>query len=305
MNEKPYYDLNTYYRQIFGEKTAKISLDGGFSCPNRDGTGGMGGCVFCSAGGSGDFAESASLSIAEQIERGKAQTAAKWENPKYIAYFQAFTNTYAPVDVLRQKYEEALAQDGIVGLSIATRADCLDDAVIELLAEINTKTKLWIELGFQTANEDTARKIRRGYDNDVFAEAVKRLHDHHIAVVVHTILGLPGERHQDVLDTIAYLNNFPIEGIKMQLLHVLEHTDLAKWYQEGTYTPMEMMEYIDLVCDCIAHLRKDIVIHRLTGDGDKEILLAPKWSMQKRHVLNTLHHRLKERGIIQGCSYKE
>ncbi len=260
MDEKPYRDLNTYYRNLFGGKTAKISLDGGFTCPNRDGTIGIGGCLFCSAGGSGDFAESAALSIREQIAKGKSQTSAKWEHPRYIAYFQAFTNTYAPVNTLRQKYEEALSQPDIVGLSIATRPDCLEEGVVELLAELNGKTKLWVELGLQTAKETSAHFIRRGYDNAVFTDAVKRLAAHDISVVAHVIVGLPGETEEDLLKTMDYINSLPIEGVKLQLLHVLEHTDLAQLYRSGQYTPLTLEEYIDLLCACIARLRPDIVL---------------------------------------------
>ena len=305
MDEKPYRDLNTYYRNLFGGKTAKISLDGDFTCPNRDGTIGTGGCLFCSAGGSGDFAESAALSIKEQIAKGKSQTSAKWEHPRYIAYFQAFTNTYAPVNTLRQKYEEALPQPDIVGLSIATRPDCLGEDVVELLAELNGKTKLWVELGLQTAKETSAHFIRRGYDNAVFTDAVKHLAAHDISVVAHVIVGLPGETEEDLLKTMDYINSLPIEGVKLQLLHVLEHTDLAQLYRSGQYTPLTLEEYIDLLCACIARLRPDIVLHRLTGDGDKNILLAPLWSLNKRHVLNTIHKTLRQRNIRQGMDFGE
>lgn len=297
---QPYRDLNTYYRTIFGRKAAKISLDAGFTCPNRDGTLDTRGCLFCSAGGSGDFAESAALSIPAQIEKGKAQTAQKWQNPAYIAYFQAFTNTYAPVSSLRQKYDAALACPGIEGLSIATRADCLPEDVLDLLAEYQKRTQLWVELGLQTAKESTAESIRRGYPNAVFEKAVWALHQREIPVVVHIILGLPGETREDMLATIAYLNRLPIQGVKLQLLHVPADSDLAALYLAGQYQPLEKDTYIALVADCIAHLRADIVLHRLTGDGDKSTLLAPLWSRDKRGVLNGLHRYLKEHQIIQG-----
>lgn len=303
MAQYPYQSLNEYYRNLFGKKTAKISLDGGFTCPNRDGTLSTGGCIFCSEGGSGDFAEDATLSIALQIERGKAQTRKKWPDACYIAYFQAFTNTYAPVDVLRAKYEEALAQPDISGISIATRPDCLDDDVLALLKEISSKTRLWIELGLQTANEDSARFIRRGYTNDVFVEAVKRLQQLHIPVIAHVILGLPGETREDMLSTIHFLNNLPIHGIKLQLMHVLANTDMATLYETGAYTPLEKNAYVEIVGKCISHLRPDIIIYRLTGDGDKSILLAPSWSLHKRDVLNRLHQFLKEKEIHQGDTY--
>ena len=304
MEERPYRSLNEYYRSIFGRKTAKISLDGGFTCPNRDGTCGTRGCLFCSAGGSGDFAENAALSITEQIENGKAQTAKKWKSPAYIAYFQAFTNTYAPVEELRQKYNEALACPDVAGISIATRADCLPEEVLSLLAELNQKTRLWVELGLQTADEASAAFIRRGYPLSVFTQAVNALAERGIPVVVHIILGLPGETKETLAQTIAYLNTLPIQGVKLQLLHVLSDSDLAELYHAGQYTPLEKEEYIALVADCIAHLREDIVVHRLTGDGDKNTLLAPLWSLNKRDVLNTLHKYLKENHIRQGMSYK-
>ena len=304
MDSKPYRSLNEYYREVFGRKTAKISLDGGFTCPNRDGTCGERGCLFCSAGGSGDFAENAALSITEQIEKGKKQTADKWKDPAYVAYFQAFTNTYAPVAELRRKYEEALACDGVEGISIATRSDCLPDDVLDLLEELNRKTKLWVELGLQTADEASAKNIRRGYPLSVFEKAVKDLAERKIPVIVHVILGLPGEDKETILRTIDCVNRLPVQGIKLQLLHVLSDSDLAEIYKNGDYTPLTKEEYISLVGECIAHLRKDIVIHRLTGDGDKNTLLAPLWSLRKRDVLNSIHKHLKEAGIQQGMYCK-
>ena len=304
MDNKPYRSLNEYYREIFGRKTAKISLDGGFTCPNRDGTCGERGCLFCSAGGSGDFAENAALSITEQIENGKKQTSDKWKDPAYVAYFQAFTNTYAPVEELRRKYEEALSCDGVEGISIATRSDCLPEDVLDLLAELNQKTKLWVELGLQTSDEESATRIRRGYPLSVFEKAGHDLAERKIPGIVHGILGLPGENRETILNTIDCVNRLPVQGIKLQLLHVLSDSDLAKLYEAGNYTPLTKEEYIALVGDCIAHLREDIVIHRLTGDGDKNTLLAPLWSLRKRDVLNSLHKYLKENNIRQGMSVK-
>ena len=304
MDNKPYRSLNEYYREIFGRKAAKISLDGGFPCPTRDGTCGERGCRFCSAGGSGDFAENAALSITEQLENGKQQTSAKWKNPAYVAYFQAFTNTYAPVEELRRKYEEALSCDGVEGISIATRSDCLPEDVLDLLAELNQKTRLWVELGLQTSDEESAKRIRRGYPLSVFEKAVHDLAERKIPVIVHVILGLPGENRETILNTIDCVNRLPVQGIKLQLLHVLSDSDLGKLYEAGNYTPLTKEEYIALVGDCIAHLREDIVIHRLTGDGDKNTLLAPLWSLRKRDVLNSLHKYLKENNIRQGMSVK-
>lgn len=303
MAQYPYLSLNEYYRGLFGKKTAKISLDGGFTCPNRDGTLSTGGCIFCSVGGSGDFAEDATLSITQQIKNGKVQTQKKWPDACYIAYFQAFTNTYAPVEVLRAKYEEALAQPDIWGISTATRADCLGDDVLTLLQELSQKTNIWVELGLQTANERTAKFIRRGYNNEVFLESVRKLNRLQIPVIAHVIIGLPGETLDDMLKTIDFLNRLPIQGIKLQLMHVLAHTDLATLYQRGDYTPLEKGEYLEILCNCISRLRPDIVIHRLTGDGDKNTLLAPLWSLHKRDVLNSLHQLLKNKKIQQGNSY--
>ena len=304
MDNKPYRSLNEYYRTLFGRKTAKISLDGGFTCPNRDSTCGTRGCLFCSAGGSGDFAENASLSIKEQVEQGKSQTADKWKDPAYVAYFQAFTNTYAPVEELRRKYEEALACDGVEGISIATRSDCLPEDVLDLLSELNRKTNLWVELGLQTSDEASAEYIRRGYPLSVFEKAVHDLAARNIPVIVHVILGLPNETRETILRTIDCINRLPVQGIKLQLLHVLADSDLADIYEKGGYTPLTKEEYIALVGDCIAHLKEDIVIHRLTGDGDKNTLLAPLWSLRKRDVLNSLHKYLKEHNIRQGMSVK-
>jgi len=304
VDNKPYRSLNEYYRTLFGRKTAKISLDGGFTCPNRDGTCGTRGCLFCSAGGSGDFAENASLSIKEQVEQGKSQTADKWKDPAYVAYFQAFTNTYAPVEELRRKYEEALACDGVEGISIATRSDCLPEDVLDLLSELNRKTNLWVELGLQTSDEASAEYIRRGYPLSVFEKAVHDLAARNIPVIVHVILGLPNETRETILRTIDCINRLPVQGIKLQLLHVLADSDLADIYEKGGYTPLTKEEYIALVGDCIAHLKEDIVIHRLTGDGDKNTLLAPLWSLRKRDVLNSLHKYLKEHNIRQGMSVK-
>ncbi|MBQ5589164.1 MAG: TIGR01212 family radical SAM protein [Anaerotignum sp.] len=302
--DKPYRSLNEYYREIFGRKTAKISLDGGFTCPNRDGTCGDRGCLFCSAGGSGDFAENAALSITEQVEKGKAQTSDKWKDPAYVAYFQAFTNTYAPVEELRRKYEEALSCEGVEGISIATRSDCLPDDVLELLSELNQKTRLWVELGLQTSDEDSAAFIRRGYPLSIFEKAVHDLAERNIPVIAHVIIGLPGETRETLLKTIDCVNRLPVQGIKLQLLHVLADSDLAEIYEAGNYSPLSKEEYISLVGDCIARLREDIVIHRLTGDGDRNTLLAPLWSLRKRDVLNSLHKYLKENNIRQGMSVK-
>lgn len=302
---KPYYSLDAYLKETFGEKMYKLSLDGGMTCPNRDGTIGTGGCIFCSQGGSGDFAGDRADPISLQLDKQKKQMEKKQTGSSYIAYFQAFTNTYAPVERLRALYEEAIADPQVKVLSIATRPDCLGPEVLALLAELRRRCQVWVELGFQTAREETARLIRRGYPNAVFEEAVRRLNEIGIPVIVHVILGLPGENKEDILHTIAYLNRLPVSGIKLQLLHVLKGTDLAVLYEQGACTLPDLESYIDLVISCIRHLRQDIVIHRLTGDGPRELLIAPLWSIRKRAVLNQLHHRMKELGAYQGQALVE
>ena len=271
------------------------------SCPNRDGTLGTQGCIFCSAGGSGDFAAPAALSVTEQIRHEQERIRKKDTTGQYIAYFQAYTNTYAPVERLRELFEEAIACPEVKILSIATRPDCLPDEVVELLAELNERKPVWIELGLQTIHEETARYIRRGYPLSCFEDAVARLAARNITVITHVILGLPGETAEQMYETIRYLDTQPVQGVKLQLLHVLEQTDLARDYREGRFAVLTEQEYCELVCGCIARLRPDIVIHRLTGDGPSDILIEPLWSRRKIPVLNAIHHRLKETGIWQGC----
>ena len=302
-NGKPYRSLDYMLRERFGEKVYKVTLNGGMSCPNRDGTLGNRGCIFCSAGGSGDFAADASLSVTEQIDSQIALLSQKRPIQKYIAYFQAYTNTYAPVSYLREIYEEALSHPGIVAMSVGTRPDCLGRDVLKLLEEMNAVKPVWVELGLQTVHEKTARYIRRGYELPCFEEAVENLRRIGIEVIVHTILGLPGESRRDILETMEYLNHKDIQGIKLQLLHVLKGTDLAYDYSAGKFKVYERDEYLDIVTECLEHLRPDIVIHRITGDGPKELLLAPLWAGRKREVLNMLHHRMKEKESYQGKQY--
>ena len=298
--EKRYYSLDYYLKTTYGEKLYKISLDGGMTCPNRDGTLGTRGCIFCSRGGSGDFAESHTLSVTEQIESGKKQSAKKYTGSSYIAYFQAYTNTYASLAYLEKLYMEAILHPDIRILSIATRPDCLSTEILDLLERLNQIKPVWVELGLQTIHERTARYIRRGYDLPVFETAVSELRRRGIDVIVHTILCLPGETKPDMLQTIQYLNRQDIQGIKLQLLHVLRGTDLAADHEAGLFRTYERDEYLDLVIDCLEHLRPDIVIHRVTGDGPKDLLIAPLWASRKREVLNLLHHRMKERASFQG-----
>ena len=302
--DKRYYSLDYYLKQTFGEKVYRLSLNGGMTCPNRDGTLGARGCIFCSAGGSGDFAASAG-SITDQIAQAKERILAKTNCNKFIAYFQAFTNTYAPVLTLRQLFYEAIRQPEIVALSIATRCDCLSPEILDLLEELNQIKPVWVELGLQTIHADTAAYIRRGYPLSTFEAAVKNLHARNLEVIVHTILGLPGESSEQMLETINYLNCQPIQGIKLQLLHVLKGTDLADDYLAGKFQTLSREEYLDLLISCLEHLSPDLVIHRVTGDGPKNLLIAPLWSSAKRSVLNDLHHMMKVRNTWQGRLYKE
>ena len=298
--EKRYYSLDYYLKHTYGEKLYKISLDGGMTCPNRDGTLGTRGCIFCSRGGSGDFAESRTLSVAEQIETGKSQSALKYKGSSYIAYFQAYTNTYAPLPYLEKLYSEAISHPDIRILSIATRPDCLNTDILNLLERLNHIKPVWIELGLQTIHEETAHYIRRGYELSVFETAVHELRARGITVIVHTILYLPGESEEDMLQTIQYLNHQDIQGIKLQLLHVLKDTDLADLYQADPFPIPSPEEYYALLGKCISHLRPDIVIHRLTGDGPKNLLIAPLWTCNKRQVLNQLQAYFKKNDIWQG-----
>ena len=289
-----YLSFNKYLKDKFGQKVYKISLDGGFTCPNRDGKTGTRGCIFCSKGGSGDFAESREMSITEQIESGKKKVEKKIKSGKYIAYFQAFTNTYAPVEILRQKYEEAINHPDIVALSIATRPDCLGDDVLRLLDEMNKIKPVFVELGLQTIHQKSAKYIRRGYDLSVYDKAVRDLKKIGVNVVVHVILGLPNESENDMLETVKYVCESGANGIKLQLLHVIDGTDLAKDYEKGLFKTLEFDEYVNLIVKCVKIIPKDIVIHRLTGDGAKKDLIAPLWSADKMRVLNAINKALRE-----------
>ena len=302
-NDKPYHSLDYMLRERYSEKVYRVALNGGMSCPNRDGTLGKKGCIFCSQGGSGDFAASASLSITEQIDTQIASLSSKRPIHKYIAYFQAYTNTYAPVEYLKKIFTEAISHPDIVALSIGTRPDCLGDDVMELLYSLNQFKPVWVELGLQTIHEKTARYIRRGYPLSCFDDAVNRLRAGGIEVIVHTILGLPGESPDDILKTISYLDQMDIQGIKLQLLHVLKDTDLAQEYLEGKFHVYEREEYLNLVIRCLENLDPEIVIHRMTGDGPEKLLLAPLWTGRKREVLNLLHHQMKVCDSWQGKQF--
>lgn len=304
---KPYYSLDYYCKQKYNEKLYKIALDAGFTCPNRDGTLDTRGCIFCSAGGSGDFAvKSANKTIHEQIIEGISLFHNKKIGNHFIAYFQAYTNTYGSYEFLKEIYTQALSEELISGISIATRPDCLSPQVLSLLNDLKIEFPekfIWIELGLQTIHESTARFIRRGYSLDMFDKAINNLNKINIQIIVHIILGLPNETKEMIINTIDYLNQCPISGIKLQLLHVLKGTDLADLYSKKSYQVLSFDEYINILISCIQKLSPDIVIHRVTGDGPKDILIAPLWSLNKRNVLNSLHKKMNEQKAYQGQYY--
>lgn len=297
---KHFYSLNDYCREEFGCKLYKLSLDAGMTCPNRDGKIGTAGCIFCSEAGSGEFAEKMCVSISEQIENAKSRVARKNKNGRYIAYFQSFTNTYAPVDYLRSIFTQAIAHKDIDVLSVATRPDCVGDEVVELLAELNKIKPVWVELGFQTSDEKSAEYIGRGYGNEVFTDAVKRLNAAGIRVVAHIILGLPYETAEHMKNSVRFVCDAGIWGIKLHLLHVLKGARLEAEYEKGAFRCMDEDEYLDTVCEMLKIIPPRVVIHRLTGDGDKKKLIAPLWSGDKKHVLASLNKKLSEKHIIQG-----
>lgn len=303
-NGKPYHSLDWELKHTFGRKLYKLALDGGMTCPNRDGRLGTGGCIFCSQGGSGDFAVPRCESLDRQIEAAKALVARKLapvKAPSYIAYFQSYTNTYAPLPYLQSLFSQAAAHPDIALLSIATRPDCLPPETVGLLRDINSRKPVWVELGLQTIHEDTAARIRRGYPLPVFTDACRRLKAAGLTVIVHVILGLPGESREQMLETIRFLAAFGLaDGIKLQLLHILRATELGAMYESHPFHVFHMEEYIDLIIDSVELLPPEMVIHRLTGDGPKRLLIAPEWSANKRLVLNRLHQRFKERNAWQG-----
>lgn len=288
-----YTTLNSYLKKRFGCKVYKLAINGGFTCPNRDGTLGTRGCIFCSRGGSGEFAESKEKSVTQQIDNGKKRVEKKIKDGKYIAYFQAFTNTYAPLCKLRSLYTEAINHPDIVALSIGTRPDCLDDDVLELLDEMNKIKPVFIELGLQTIHENTAQYIRRGYPLEVYDKAFDDLHKIGINVVTHLIIGLPGENEQDILQSVEYVCK-KTDGIKLQLLHILEGTDLADEYRKCKVDVLSLEKYTSIIKHCVEIIPDNVVIHRLTGDGAKKDLIAPLWSADKKHVLNTINKAIGE-----------
>ena len=304
MNQNHFYSLDTYLKETFGEKVYRISLNGGMTCPNRDGTKGTRGCIFCSRGGSGDFAENHLLSVSEQIASGQKKLAAKTKCRKFIAYFQAYTNTYAPVSYLRPLFLEAIRHPDIVVLSIATRPDCINDEILTLLSELNQIKPVWIEFGLQTIHENTADFIRREFSLACYETAVTALHTCKIPVITHVILGLPGETKQDMLDTVNYVAHSTVSGVKLQLLHVLSDTDLADYYEQHPFPLFTLEEYCDFIADCLELLPPSMVVHRITGDGPRALLLAPRWSTDKKRVLNTIRKRLQERKTYQGSKFQ-
>lgn len=303
--QKRFRSLNETLRERFGEKIYKIALNGGMTCPNRDGKISTGGCIFCSRGGSGEFASDKNLSIIEQIEQGKRSVEKKIKNGRYIAYFQAFTNTYAPVAYLEKIFTEAIMHPDIVVLSIATRPDCLPPDVVSLLEKLNRIKPVWVELGLQTIHQKTADYINRGYDLACFSTALSDLKNVGIEVVVHTILGLPGETEEMVYETMDYLSHAGIDGIKLQLMHVLKDTRLEKIYRAGAYTPLTMEDYVHWVIGCIERLNPEIVIHRITGDSPHGMLVAPAWSACKWTILNAINDTLEERDSFQGKIFQK
>ena len=298
-----FYSLNDWAKEHFRYKLYKLALDGGMTCPNRDGSLDTRGCIFCSKEGSGDFA-SKSKSITKQLQEAKEKIQKKTNATHFIAYFQSFTNTYAPVSYLRKIYTEAMADEQVDILSIATRPDCLDEEVMELLIEMNKIKPVWIELGLQTIHEKTAKYIRRGYLLSVYDEAIEKLKKANMKVITHMIVGLPGETKEDMINTARYIARTDTFGIKIKLLHILEGTDLLEDYKAGLFKALEFDEYIDILFDILRVLPPDMVVHRITGDGPKKILRAPLWSANKRMVLNTIRHEMKVCELKQGSNFE-
>ena len=303
LRNRRYYSFNDYCRKIFGEKVYRLSLSGGMTCPNRDGTLSYGGCAFCSEGGSGDFAADALLPVSEQIQQAKTRIQKKTDCKKFIAYFQSFTNTYAPVDRLQQLFSAAMEPEEIVALSIGTRSDCLPEPVLNLLSSLNRRKPVWVELGLQSIHNQTLAEMNTHTTVEQFDSAVYALSTRNIPVIAHIILGLPGETKEMMKDSIRHIAELPVSGVKLQLLHVLRGTALAELYNQKPFSIMTMEEYCELIIDCLELLPPDVVIHRLTGDGPRNLLIAPTWSTDKKRVLNTIHHRMKERNTRQGVYF--
>ena len=302
-DNKRYHTWNYYLRSNFGEKVFKVSINAGFSCPNIDGTVAYGGCTYCSKQGSGDFAGNPNDNLIKQFEDIKEMMHKKWHNAKYIGYFQAFTNTHAPVSVLKEKYETILNLDDVIGLSISTRPDCLPDDVLEYLSELNKKTNLWVELGLQTIHDETSKIINRGHDYNTFLEGVEKLKKHNIKTVVHIINGLPGEDYNMMMETAKAVADLGVHGIKIHLLHVLKETPMENMLKKGMFNLMEKDAYINLVCDQLEIIPPEMVVHRLTGDGKRDEIVGPMWSLKKWEVLNAIDDTMRERDSYQGIKY--
>lgn len=299
-SNKRYYTLDYFYKHKFNSKVFKVSLNAGFSCPNKDGTKGYGGCIYCSKLGSGDYAGDETEPLVEQFNKVKEIMNHKWPNSKHIAYFQANTNTYAPVEVLKEKYESVMYLDNVIGLNIATRPDAISDECLEYLSELNNKTYLTVELGLQTIHEETSKLINRGHDLKCFDDMVKKLRNRNINVVVHIINGLPYETKEMMLETAKYLSDLDIQGIKIHMLHILKDTALANLYDKEHFHVLTREEYVDIVCSQLELLRDDIVIHRITGDPNPNDLIEPTWLIKKFGVLNEIDKEMVKRDSYQG-----
>lgn len=302
--DQRYFDLNTYYRQRFGCRVQKISVDAGLGCPNRDGTVGRGGCIYCNPRGSGTGAHAQGLSITQQIQTGKAFLSKRYQAKKFVAYFQSFTNTYGPVNILAKLYDEALEDPDVVGLAIGTRPDCVDEPVLSLLETHARRRMVWIEYGLQSIHDETLRRIQRGHDFQSFKDAVANTHGRGILICAHMILGLPGENRDHILQTARALASLGINGVKLHLLYVIRGTLLEKQYRQGRYTCLAQRDYVSLVCDVIERLPSDMVIHRLTGDPHKEELVAPEWSLKKSQTLDMIRQTLRRRDTRQGTRFR-
>jgi len=299
----PYRDLNTYLRERFGGRVQKVTLDAGLTCPNRDGTVGVGGCLYCNARGSGTGAWTRGLSITEQLQEGMARLGRRYGASRFIAYFQSFSNTYAPLGILRALYQEALAFPEVVGLSIGTRPDCLSPEILDLLADIARERLLWLELGLQSASDETLKLINRGHDTACFTRAVTAAAARGLEVVAHVILGLPGEGPAEMAATARYLGSLPLQGVKIHLLYVIRGSGLEGLYREGQYRPLEKDEYLRLIADFLEMLPPHLIIHRLTGDPHPEELVAPAWCRDKSRVLQGIREELARRGSRQGSAW--
>ncbi|MFI3230378.1 MAG: TIGR01212 family radical SAM protein [bacterium] len=304
MLDNYYNSANSFFKEKFGTKIIKIPIDGGFTCPNRDGTLSSRGCIFCNEKGSGSIFLNRNYGIEEQFEYAKTILNKKWKSGKYMIYFQSFTNTYGDIEYLKDLFNRAILLPEVVAISIATRPDCLDNKIVEFLGELNKKVYVCVELGFQTSKRESIELINRCYENNVFEEAVQRLNNYNIDVICHVIFGLPNETKEDMLNTIRYITSFNISGIKLQLLHIIKNTDLHKLYINKPFNVLSLDEYVNIIVSAIEILPPNIIIHRITGDGDRESLVEPRWSLNKKKVLNSINQELKKQESYQSKYYK-